>query len=43
MDEEQLVELLSQIQELAGVALEAIVGGGEAPPAEEPPAEEPPA
>lgn len=44
MDEEQLLELLSQIQELAGVGIEALTGGqvpaeGEEPPAEEPPAE----
>lgn len=44
MDEEQLVELFTQIQELAGVGIEALVGGAEAPPeGEEPPAEEPPA
>lgn len=41
MDEEELAQILSQIQELAGVALEGIVGGQA--PAEEPPAEEPPA
>lgn len=50
---EELIELLKQIQELAGVGIEAIEAtgaggegappeGGEAPP-EEPPAEEPPA
>ena len=48
---DQLVELLRQIQELAGVAIEALEGaaggGEEAPPAEGgeagPPPEEPPA
>lgn len=48
---EQLIELLQQIQELAGVAIEALEGaggGGEAAPAPEgggkggPPPEEPP-
>jgi hypothetical protein len=46
MDDEQLLELLTQIQELAGVAIDSLVGeqapGGpdkqEQPPAEEPPA-----
>jgi hypothetical protein len=44
MDDEQLLELLTQIQDLAGVAIDSIVGekapGG---PDEQPPAEEPPA
>ena len=50
---EQLIELLKQIQELAGVAIDALEGasqGGEeagapaegGPPAGEPPAEPPP-
>lgn len=44
MDDEQLLELLSQIAELAGMGIEALMGGGEGAPAEgEPPAEEPPA
>lgn len=45
MDDEQLLELLTQIAELAGVGIDALVGeqgvpaeGGEEPPAEEPPA-----
>ena len=41
---EQLIELLQQIQDLAGVAIEALTeaaGGGEAPPEEgAPPPEE---
>lgn len=49
---EQLIELLQQIQELAGVGIDALKeasagaeGGApaEGPPAEGPPAEEPPA
>ena len=49
---DQLIELLQQIQELAGVGIDALTeaaagaeGGApaEGPPAEEPPAEEPPA
>jgi hypothetical protein len=45
MDDEQLLELLSQIAELAGMGMEALMGGAEGAPAEggEPPAEEPPA
>lgn len=44
MDDEQLMELLSQIQELAGMGLEALAAGQGAPPAEgEAPPEEPPA
>lgn len=44
---EQLIELLQQIQDLAGVAIEALTeaaGGGEAPPEEgaPPPEEAPP-
>ena len=42
MDDEQLMELLSQIQELAGVALESLAGEQGAPEGEPPP-EEPPA
>lgn len=49
MDDEQIIELLTQIAELAGVGIDALTGGqgpeeapvegeGEAPPAEEPPA-----
>lgn len=43
MDDEQLLELLTQIQELAGVAIDSLVGeqapgGPDKPPAEEPPA-----
>ena len=48
---EQLIELLRQIQELAGVAIEALSGaaegggggGGEGAPAGPPPEEAPPA
>lgn len=48
MDDEQLLELLTQIAELAGVGIEALMGeqgSGEGPPPEgaAPPAEEPPA
>lgn len=46
MDDEQLVELLTQIAELAGIGIEALTGGGEEMPAEggeELPPEEPPA
>ncbi len=47
MDDEQIIELLSQIAELAGMGLEALTGGmeAEAPPAEggEAPPAEPPA
>lgn len=47
MDDEQMMELLTQIQELAGMGLEALMagqGGGEGPPPEgEAPPEEPPA
>lgn len=46
MDDEQLVELLTQIAELAGIGIEALTGGGEEVPAEggeELPPEEPPA
>ena len=43
MDDEQMMELLSQIQELAGMALEALAGAQGAPAEGEPPAEEPPA
>ena len=46
---EQLIELLKQIQELAGVAIDALEGATEGgapaegePPAGEPPAEPPP-
>lgn len=48
MDDEQMLELLTQIAELAGIGIDALMGeqgvepapeGGEAPPAEEPPAE----
>ena len=43
---DQLIELLKQIQELAGVAIDALEGGGEAPAApmegEGPPPEEAP-
>jgi hypothetical protein len=46
---EQLVELLKQIQELAGVAIDALEGaggekpeGGDKPPADGPPPEGPP-
>ena len=31
MDDEQLMELLTQIQELAGVALDGLVGDAQAP------------
>ena len=40
MDDEQMMELLTQIQELAGMGLEALMAGQGAP-AGEPPAEEP--
>lgn len=42
--EEDLAEALTQIQELAGVALDLLLGGGEAPPEgeEAPPEGEPP-
>lgn len=47
MDDEQLMELLTQIAELAGVGIEALMGeqgSGEGPPPEgEMPPEEPPA
>lgn len=44
MDDEQLLELLTQISELAGVAIDGLVGEQQAPAeGEEPPAEEPPA
>lgn len=47
MDDEQLVELLTQIAELAGIGIEALTGGGgeEVPSegGEELPPEEPPA
>ena len=41
MDDEQIIELLSQIQELAGLGLEALLGGAEggAPPEGEMPPE----
>ena len=40
---DELIELLSQIQELAGIAIEALSGGGEGgAPAEGAPAEAPP-
>lgn len=42
MDDSQLMELLSQIQELAGMGLEALAGAQGAPEGEPPP-EEPPA
>jgi len=35
MDDQQLVELLQQIQDLAGVALDSLMGGAEAPAGEE--------
>lgn len=47
MDDEQMLELLTQITELAGMGIDAITGGaaeqGPPPEGEEPPAEEPPA
>jgi hypothetical protein len=44
MEDEQLLELLTQIQELAGVAIDSLVGDQKAPAkGEEPPAEAPPA
>jgi hypothetical protein len=36
---DKLIELLQQIQDLAGVAIEALQGGGEAPPEGGPPPE----
>lgn len=44
MDEQQLMELLTQIQELAGVALDGLIGEQVAPPEGEegPPADEAP-
>ncbi len=44
MDEQQLMEMLTQIQELAGMALDGLVGEQVAPGEEEmPPEEEAPA
>lgn len=42
--DEQLIELLGQIQDLAGVALDSLKGGGKAAPEQEPGAagEQPP-
>lgn len=44
MDDQQLLELLQQIQDLAGVAIDSLTGGPEAPGGknEQPPAEEKP-
>jgi hypothetical protein len=43
MDDEQLIELLGQIQDLAGVALDSLKGGGQPAPEKEPkPEGEPP-
>lgn len=36
MDDEQLMELLTQIQDLAGVALDSLAGAQGAPPESEP-------
>lgn len=43
MDDEQLMELLSQIQDLAGVALDSLGAAQGAPAGEPAPEEEPPA
>lgn len=37
MDDAQIIELLAQIQELAGLGLDALAGGGGAPAGEMPP------